>query len=149
MPEPRDPRTDVTSRGNLPTTVSAYAIDDFDSPVSSSAPQKLSESNQDLPKDAIYIRSEKHMSAEKAKREVRDAVAKRAKVDRTAKTGGDDNIAERIAKLEAASRLPEDQQRPVNFRDAVGRKFSFPFHLCKTWSVSLPNTFKPQFLPLE
>ncbi|KAF2230585.1 hypothetical protein EV356DRAFT_418723, partial [Viridothelium virens] len=22
---------------------------------------------------------------------------------------------------------------PIKFKDAVGRKFSFPFHLCKTW----------------
>jgi hypothetical protein len=26
---------------------------------------------------------------------------------------------------------------PIKFKDAVGRKFSFPFDLCKTWAVSL------------
>lgn len=25
---------------------------------------------------------------------------------------------------------------PIKFKDAVGRKFSFPWHLCKTWKVS-------------
>ena len=25
---------------------------------------------------------------------------------------------------------------PIKFKDALGRKFSFPFHLCKTWVVS-------------
>ena len=35
----------------------------------------------------------------------------------------------------------DDDQRtkakdPIKFKDAVGRKFSFPFHLCATWQVS-------------
>ena len=25
---------------------------------------------------------------------------------------------------------------PIKFKDAVGRRFSFPYHLCKEWSVS-------------
>ena len=25
---------------------------------------------------------------------------------------------------------------PIRFKDAVGRKFNFPFHLCQTWPVS-------------
>lgn len=29
----------------------------------------------------------------------------------------------------------EERQAPIKFKDAVGRKFSFPFHLCKKWSV--------------
>jgi hypothetical protein len=34
----------------------------------------------------------------------------------------------------------EDQKKnaekaPVKFKDALGRKFSFPFHLCQTWTV--------------
>lgn len=29
-----------------------------------------------------------------------------------------------------------DNPRPaIKFKDAVGRKFSFPWHLCKTWKV--------------
>ncbi|KAI9662253.1 MAG: hypothetical protein M1821_008419 [Bathelium mastoideum] len=43
--------------------------------------------------------------------------------------------------LEAREKEIEDKQKvngsrkelPINFKDAVGRKFSFPFHLCKTW----------------
>jgi Ubiquitin-like domain len=27
-------------------------------------------------------------------------------------------------------------QKPVKFKDAIGRKFSFPFELCATWAVS-------------
>ncbi|KAH7165848.1 hypothetical protein EDB81DRAFT_942832 [Dactylonectria macrodidyma] len=29
--------------------------------------------------------------------------------------------------------LGEEQLPPIRFTDAVGRKFSFPFHLCKSW----------------
>ena len=31
---------------------------------------------------------------------------------------------------------PEEKKKPIKFKDAVGRKFSFPFHLCNTWEVS-------------
>jgi hypothetical protein len=31
--------------------------------------------------------------------------------------------------------------RPIRFRDAVGRKFSFPWRLCKTWAVCYTNVF--------
>jgi hypothetical protein len=28
---------------------------------------------------------------------------------------------------------PGEKKKPLKFKDAVGRKFSFPFHLCATW----------------
>ena len=28
---------------------------------------------------------------------------------------------------------PDTLKAPIKFKDAVGRKFSFPFHICKTW----------------
>jgi hypothetical protein len=33
---------------------------------------------------------------------------------------------------------PEEKQAPIRFQDAIGRKFNFPFHLCKNWKVSIP-----------
>ena len=35
---------------------------------------------------------------------------------------------------------PEEKKKPIKFKDAVGRKFSFPFHLCNTWEVRSLNT---------
>ena len=36
-------------------------------------------------------------------------------------------------------------KKPIRFHDAVGRKFSFPFDLCSTWSVSWhDNTIQPR-----
>lgn len=43
------------------------------------------------------------------------------------------------AKLKAEGAFKRSQgkeQASIQFKDAVGRKFSFPFHLCKSWAVS-------------
>lgn len=48
------------------------------------------------------------------------------------------------AKADPERRTPEKsgvqvkvgEEKPVRFKDAVGRKFTFPFHLVKTWKVS-------------
>jgi len=38
---------------------------------------------------------------------------------------------------EEAVKLHSDALKPpIKFKDAVGRKFSFPWHICKTWKVS-------------
>lgn len=42
----------------------------------------------------------------------------------------------------AANKPPPEKKKPIKFKDAVGRKFSFPFDLCCTWQVTL------QTLPL-
>lgn len=43
-------------------------------------------------------------------------------------------------KAEAPKKPPAEKKKPIKFKDAVGRKFSFPFELCSTWQVSSPNT---------
>ena len=42
---------------------------------------------------------------------------------------------------------PEDSQPPIKFKDAVGRKFSFPWRHCKTWKVSLWSQSILAYLP--
>ena len=44
--------------------------------------------------------------------------------------------AEATAAAEAAT--PE-KKKPIKFKDAIGRKFSFPFELCATWQVRLSS----------
>ena len=39
---------------------------------------------------------------------------------------------EKSAKLKCPT---EEKLRIITFKDAIGRKFSFPFHMCKTWKV--------------
>jgi hypothetical protein len=50
---------------------------------------------------------------------------------------------ERKIRDEAKARAEEEERRasgkdklPIRFKDAVGRKFNFPFHACNTWPVS-------------
>ena len=43
---------------------------------------------------------------------------------------------EAVRQAKALAPSGADEQEPVRFKDAVGRKFSFPFELCATWAVS-------------
>lgn len=44
--------------------------------------------------------------------------------------------------------LPDTLKKPIKFKDAVGRKFSFPWHLCKTWK-GMETLIKQAFLHVE
>jgi serine/threonine protein kinase len=46
------------------------------------------------------------------------------------------NAAKMRSSLPHASPLPPKPLEIIRFKDAVGRKFSFPFVVCKTWLVS-------------
>ena len=48
--------------------------------------------------------------------------------------------AQKAAEEESDKLKPTDdaKQPPIKFKDAVGRMFSFPWALCKTWKVSRP-----------
>lgn len=50
------------------------------------------------------------------------------------------------ASLEAAKKT--DKEGSIKFKDAVGRKFSFPFHICQTWQVRRPRVCRPPILEL-
>lgn len=50
----------------------------------------------------------------------------------------DDEDFSAYAGVRIATKADDDILRPpIKFKDAVGRKFSFPWHLCKTWNVGL------------
>lgn len=67
--------------------------------------------------------------AAKAKKEAEENEAKLKK-----------EAAEALAK--ALAPAGDDKKKPIKFKDAVGRKFSFPFHLCAQWEVSLSSSNK-------
>ncbi|KAJ4129843.1 hypothetical protein NW768_006813 [Fusarium equiseti] len=50
------------------------------------------------------------------------------------------------ARLEDSKRMAE--KAPVRFKDAVGRKFSFPFHLCATWQ-GMEDLIKQAFMHVD
>ena len=72
----------------------------------------------------------------KLKAEAEEAAAK-AKADAEAAAKKYEEEKEAAVKAAAAAAaIPAEKQKPIKFKDAVGRKFSFPFHLCRTWEVS-------------
>lgn len=75
-------------------------------------------------------------AAEKAEKEAKEAAEKAAKEAEAA---------------EAAKPPPppKEKQKPIKFKDAVGRKFSFPFHLCSTWSVCYSNSMEQSSLKVD
>ncbi|OBT45750.1 hypothetical protein VE00_03984 [Pseudogymnoascus sp. WSF 3629] len=56
------------------------------------------------------------------------------------------------AEVDAAKALaapPKDEKKkPIKFKDAVGRKFSFPYHLCQTWA-GMEDLIRQAFLHVE
>lgn len=58
--------------------------------------------------------------------------------------------AEADAKALAAALAPKgaEKKAPIKFKDAVGRKFSFPFNLCQTWG-GMEELIKQAFLHVE
>jgi len=73
-------------------------------------------------------------AAEKHKKALDEAKA----ATETAKKG------EEEAKAEAEKHKPGDDagKGPIRFKDAVGRKFCFPWAVCKTWKVPSSSTFE-------
>ncbi|TKA72433.1 hypothetical protein B0A49_06137 [Cryomyces minteri] len=87
-------------------------------------------------------------AAKKARAEAEAEAAAKAK---TAKEAADKELAETKKKLdaaEAAKAPPDDKKPPIKFKDAVGRKFSFPWHICKTWR-GMEELIKQAFLHVE
>ncbi|TID27387.1 hypothetical protein E6O75_ATG00154 [Venturia nashicola] len=56
-------------------------------------------------------------------------------IEEATKKAADLEAGKKKAEEEAASLRPGDDmlKPPIKFKDAVGRKFSFPWHICKTW----------------
>jgi hypothetical protein len=91
--------------------------------------ESIVEAQSQLPDATVDLLSERivgmiqHSMVDKlAELQIAKTVAEKAQI-----------VAESEAKL---LRPSEDRlQPPIRFKDAVGRKFSFPWHLCKTWKV--------------
>lgn len=66
--------------------------------------------------------ADKELAAMKEKHEAAEAAKKKAEEER-------DGLK------------PTQPDPPVRFKDAVGRRFNFPFEACKTWAVSPPSFF--------
>lgn len=48
-----------------------------------------------------------------------------------------EKLIEEVRPKEAAKKAAGEDKEPIKFKDAIGRKFTFPFNLVSTWQVSL------------
>ncbi|KAF9885122.1 hypothetical protein FE257_000699 [Aspergillus nanangensis] len=107
---------------------------------------------------------EKHISEESAA--LAKAEAEQKAADEAAKAKKEAEDAAAAAALEAATKLeaanaatqeaidaanankPPEKKKPIKFKDAVGRKFSFPYDLCYTWQ-GMEELIRQAFLHIE
>ncbi|KAJ4357664.1 uncharacterized protein N0V89_002240 [Didymosphaeria variabile] len=85
-----------------------------------------------------------------AAREAADTKAAHEKALSEAKVAAEElEKVKKAAEEEAAKLKPSDDPKPpIKFKDAVGRKFSFPWHLCKTWK-GMEELIKQAFLHVD
>lgn len=84
---------------------------------------------------------------EKAKAEA----AAKEKFEAELKAKYEKEVKDAKAEADAAKALvapPDEKKKPIKFKDAVGRKFSFPFHLCQTWA-GMEDLIRQAFVHLE
>ncbi|KAM3414664.1 hypothetical protein BST61_g9822 [Cercospora zeina] len=94
-------------------------------------------------------------AAKKAKEE-HEAAVKKAKEEHEAKLAEAEKAKEEAEKAkkaledEAAKNkpTPDSLKAPIRFKDAVGRKFSFPWAICKTWK-GMETLIKQAFLHVD
>lgn len=77
---------------------------------------------------------------EESDKKLAEAEAAKAELEKKQK-----ELEEAVAK---AAPIPDMLKAPIKFKDAVGRKFSFPWHLCKTWK-GMENLIKQAFLHVD
>jgi len=97
---------------------------------------------------------EAKLNAEVDARAKLEAERKKAEDDKAAeeeKKKADKAIKDQIlaeAKANAEEALKKQEKAPIKFKDAVGRKFSFPYHLCATWQ-GMEELIKQAFIHVD
>ncbi|KAI7775495.1 hypothetical protein LA080_006738 [Diaporthe eres] len=74
------------------------------------------------------LKLEERLNAEEARK--KEEASKKEGAERLKKIE-ETKVAEEVKKASGDDNLKE----PIKFKDAVGRKFNFPWHLCATWTV--------------
>lgn len=90
------------------------------------------------------IEAHRKLEEEKKKaEEARVAEEERKKAEKALK---DKIVEETKAKIEEQAK--KNEKPPIKFKDALGRKYSFPFHLCHTWQ-GMEELIKQAFVQVE
>lgn len=103
--------------------------------------------------DAAKAAEEKEKELKEAAKKAKEEAENEAKKKQEEEKEKFDKLMEeqkkKAAELEDKKKKLEEENKklrpgddmlkpPIKFKDAVGRKFSFPWHLCKTWKASIP-----------
>ena len=86
--------------------------------------------------------------AAEASKKAKEEHEKKLKEAEAAKAEAEKKYKEAEAEAEKLKPAPDMTKLPIKFKDAVGRKFSFPFHLCKTWK-GMEGLIRQAFLHVE
>ncbi|KAL8829893.1 MAG: hypothetical protein Q9170_005978 [Blastenia crenularia] len=98
-------------------------------------------------------------ATEEAEKKAADKAAEKAAEDAAKAKAAAEDAEKKAAEAAAAAAAvppppppppppPEERKKPIRFKDAVGRKFSFPFHLCNTWE-GMEDLIRQAFLHVE
>ncbi|KAK3710287.1 hypothetical protein LTR37_010353 [Vermiconidia calcicola] len=86
--------------------------------------------------------------AEAAAKKAKEEHEKKLKEAQEAKANAEKKQKELEAETEKLKPAPDIGKAPIKFKDAVNRKFSFPYHLCKTWK-GMEGLIRQAFLHVD
>lgn len=109
------------------------------------ARKKAKEDAESKAADAAKKAKEEHEAAVKKAKDEHDA-----KLAEAVKAKGDLEEAKKALEADIAKNTPtpDSLKPPIKFKDAVGRKFSFPWQICKTWK-GMEALIKQAFLHVD
>jgi chemotaxis protein histidine kinase CheA len=102
----------------------------------------------EVAKKAKEESDQKLKDAEDAFKKAKDESDKKLADAQQAKEAEEKKKKELEEEIKKNKPLPDMLKEPIKFKDAVGRKFSFPWHLCKTWK-GMENLIKQAFLHVD
>jgi len=109
------------------------------------AEKKAKETAEKKAEDAAKKAKDEHEAAVKKAKEEHEKKLKEAQTAKEEAEKKQKASEEEAAKLKPP---PDSTLLPIKFKDALNRKFSFPFHLCKTWK-GMELLIKQAFLHIE
>lgn len=87
-------------------------------------------------------------AAEEAAKKAKEESDKKLAESEKAKEAAEKKKKELEDEIKKNKPAPDMLKAPIKFKDAVGRKFSFPWHLCKTWK-GMEGLIKQAFLHVD
>lgn len=87
-------------------------------------------------------------AAEEAAKKAKEESDKKLAESEKAKEAAEKKKKELEEEIKKNKPAPDMLKAPIKFKDAVGRKFSFPWHLCKTWK-GMEGLIKQAFLHVD